>query len=220
MKRRDLITAAAGALAATVLAGGVAWAAIPDAGGVIHGCHKKNNGQLRLADTAADCNASELAVQWSQTGPQGPPGLKGDQGDQGIQGIPGDKGEPGPQGLQGLPGDQGPQGPPGPKGDKGDQGIQGPAGPGGISGYQIVASPDRTIPAFGTDGETVVCPPGKVVTGGGVVTGLPPTGGIRDGQIADSYPESNGWYARVYNPDPNLQFGLHFSVYAICINAG
>jgi hypothetical protein len=35
MRRSDLIAAAAGALVATVLAGGVAWAAIPAADGTI-----------------------------------------------------------------------------------------------------------------------------------------------------------------------------------------
>ena len=77
MKKRDLIAATAGAIAATILAGGVAWAAIPDAAGVIHGCYKKSNGDLRVADSAAQCGHSEEPISWSQQGPQGPPGVSG-----------------------------------------------------------------------------------------------------------------------------------------------
>ena len=38
MRKRDLLSAALGALVATALAGGIAWAAIPSADGVINGC--------------------------------------------------------------------------------------------------------------------------------------------------------------------------------------
>jgi hypothetical protein len=90
----------AGSLAvASVLAAGIAYASIPGSGGVIHACFKSNNGQVRLVESAADCNPSEQAIQWNQIGPQGPAG------------------------PQGVPGPAGPQGPVGP------QGSQGPAGP-------------------------------------------------------------------------------------------
>ncbi len=46
MRRRDLIAAGLGAVAATVLAGGVAWAAIPE-GGVIQGCYD-SGGNLKV----------------------------------------------------------------------------------------------------------------------------------------------------------------------------
>jgi hypothetical protein len=47
----------AGSLAlARALAAGIAYAAIPDSGGVIHACFKSNNGQVRLVGSAADCN--------------------------------------------------------------------------------------------------------------------------------------------------------------------
>ena len=45
---------------------------------------QEDNGQLRLADAAADCNASELAISWSQRGPQG---LQGPQGMSGADGV-------------------------------------------------------------------------------------------------------------------------------------
>lgn len=66
-------------------------AAIPDAGGVIHGCYKTNQGTLRVIDTDAGqaCANSEAALNWNQTGPAGP------QGAQGPPGPPGPKGDPG-----------------------------------------------------------------------------------------------------------------------------
>jgi hypothetical protein len=36
---------------ALLVAGGIAYATIPDAGGVIHGCYQKNQGTLRVIDT-------------------------------------------------------------------------------------------------------------------------------------------------------------------------
>ena len=68
--------------------GGIAYANIPDAGGVIHGCYKKsspNQGTLRVIDTekAQTCLSSETSLSWSQTGPQGPQGIQGPQGPSG-----------------------------------------------------------------------------------------------------------------------------------------
>jgi hypothetical protein len=89
--RKPTFVAAVAALLA--LAGMVAYATIPDSKGVIHGCYKTQNGQLRVIDSGS-CDSSETALSWSQTRPQGPPG---------------------PQGLQGPQGPAGPQGPPGPR---------------------------------------------------------------------------------------------------------
>lgn len=77
--------AAASALAA------IAYASIPDANGVIHGCYKKSGGTLRVIDSAtAQCDErNETPVQWSQTGPQGLPGPQGEQGPAGPQGPAG-----------------------------------------------------------------------------------------------------------------------------------
>jgi hypothetical protein len=84
MRRRDLLAAAAGAIVATTLAGGIAWAAIPGPGGVIQGCYKQNNGQLRVVDVAGDCLPSELALNWNQQGIQGPSGPSGPPGPTGT----------------------------------------------------------------------------------------------------------------------------------------
>lgn len=58
---------------------GLAYAAIPDSQGVIHGCYRNSgllaNGQLRIIDgDSQTCNSNEAAISWNQTGPQGPPG--------------------------------------------------------------------------------------------------------------------------------------------------
>jgi len=69
------------------LGAGVAYAAIPDGSGVFHACYKTNGGQVRLVDSASDCNGSETSTQWSQTGPEGPAGPQGEQGPQGDPGV-------------------------------------------------------------------------------------------------------------------------------------
>jgi hypothetical protein len=49
-------------------AGGIAYAAIPDSTGVIHGCYQKNSGDLRVIDPGAGgaCTASENKLEWNQ----------------------------------------------------------------------------------------------------------------------------------------------------------
>ena len=129
-----------------VVAGTVAFASIPDSptgsGGVISGCFKTQNGQLRVIDPATEqCLPSETAISWNQVGPTGP------QGPQGIQGIQGPIGDTGPQGVQGLKGDtgaqgaQGLQGLTGATGPAGADGATGPAGPGGPAGATGPAGP-------------------------------------------------------------------------------
>jgi hypothetical protein len=76
------------------VAGGVAYATIPDSGGVIHGCYLKSIGSLRVIDPSAGqrCAGVEKAIQWNQTGPkglQGPPGANGAAGPAGPAGAPG-----------------------------------------------------------------------------------------------------------------------------------
>src|SRR5690348_13727269 len=59
-------------LAALVVAlGGVAFAAIPDSNGTIHGCYQKGNGNLRVVESSSDCRNSEQALAWNQQGPPG-----------------------------------------------------------------------------------------------------------------------------------------------------
>jgi len=71
-----------------LVAGGIAYAAIPDGSGAIHGCYQKNQGTLRVIDTGTTqtCSSSEAPLTWSQTGPQGQPGQPGQQGPPGPTG--------------------------------------------------------------------------------------------------------------------------------------
>lgn len=92
-------------------AGSVAYAAIPDDDGVIHGCYNKggllqDKGNLRVSEDGR-CRSNELAVKWSQTGPQGPVGPVGPVGPTGAKGETGAEGPAGPAGPQGAQGEQG-----------------------------------------------------------------------------------------------------------------
>lgn len=101
--------------AAALAAAGAAGVVYATGSGVINGCYKTQNGQLRVIDpTTAQCLPSETAISWSQTGPQGPMGLQGPVGPQGAVGPQGPQGPAGLQGLQGAQGDAGPTGPRGP----------------------------------------------------------------------------------------------------------
>jgi hypothetical protein len=156
MKRKVGLLALA--VACLLLVGGVAYAAIPDAAGVIHACYSKSGGALRVSD-AGGCKSTEVALSWNQIGPAGltwrgewasgssyqPRDAVLYQGSSYIaifanQGSTppnsnwmllaskGEKGDKGDTGTAGAQGPTGPQGPQGPKGDKGDTGDAGPAG--------------------------------------------------------------------------------------------
>jgi len=74
---------------AVVVAAGIAQLtqASVGSGGVIQGCYKTQNGQLRVIDPDTQaCLPSETLISWNQTGPVGP------QGPQGIQGPVGPRG--------------------------------------------------------------------------------------------------------------------------------
>jgi hypothetical protein len=77
VRRRPLLLAVGVALAVAA-AGGIAYAGIPDSGGVIHGCYKTspNQGTLRVIDSekGQTCSVNESALNWNQTGPPGPRG--------------------------------------------------------------------------------------------------------------------------------------------------
>ena len=129
--------AVAGAVAviALALAGGIAYATIPDANKVFTACVLNGVGTIRLIDKSlpsgsplSHCTSREAQISWNEIGPQGPPGSKGDTGPQGPDGPQGPTGDTGPQGPQGDPGPPGPAGDAGPKGDTGPAGSQGPAG--------------------------------------------------------------------------------------------
>jgi type VI protein secretion system component Hcp len=119
LQRRSMRVAMLAA-ALLAVAGGLAYATIPDSGGVIHACYLTKLGTLRVIDPSAgqQCTSLETAIDWNKQGPQG------------IQGLPGPKGDTGATGPAGAKGDQGDPGPQGPPGPKGDPGPQGPAGAG------------------------------------------------------------------------------------------
>lgn len=73
--------------------GGVAWAAIPGPGGVIHGCYNKHGGQLRVINASAKCRRKEAALNWSEIGPPGPHAGTGPRGATGKSGAPGAPGQ-------------------------------------------------------------------------------------------------------------------------------
>src|SRR5215212_3895311 len=77
-------TLAVAAVLAAVFAASAAYAAIPDGGGVIHGCYEVGTGKLRVTDTQTNvpktCTSKEAALDWNQQGPKGDTGAKGDPG--------------------------------------------------------------------------------------------------------------------------------------------
>ncbi|HEY6836589.1 MAG TPA: hypothetical protein VI142_09080 [Gaiellaceae bacterium] len=97
--RRGALAVTAVALAA--IAGAVAYAVADiGGGGVINGCYKTQNGQLRVIDPARDhCLASETPISWSQIGPTG---SQGAQGPTGPRGPTGNAGPTGPAGVSGY----------------------------------------------------------------------------------------------------------------------
>jgi hypothetical protein len=75
MRRNVLIVIVAAGLA---VAGGVAYATIPDGAGAIHACYSKSGGAIRVIDdSVTNCKASETSLDWSVTGPAGPAGPAG-----------------------------------------------------------------------------------------------------------------------------------------------
>jgi hypothetical protein len=84
------------ALIAAALVAGTAYATIPDAGGVIHGCADRD-GALRVIDPSAGgaCARKDTVVDWNQRGVKGDPGPPGPPGPAGtisklddLEGIP------------------------------------------------------------------------------------------------------------------------------------
>lgn len=106
MKRKLVVALAAASL---VGIGAVAYASIPDSGGVIHGCYSNLTGALKVIDTSAgqSCNGIQTPLNWNQTGPAGPQGPTGPTGPTGATGATG------PAGAPGAVGATGPQGPSG-----------------------------------------------------------------------------------------------------------
>ena len=86
------------AIAIFAVAGGVAYAAIPDAGtGVYHACMLKNVGTIRIIDPERQrCSASlEVEITFNKQGPTGNPGPTGPPGPPGPPGQDGEDGQDG-----------------------------------------------------------------------------------------------------------------------------
>jgi hypothetical protein len=112
------------------VAGGVAYAAIPDAAGVYHGCVLKN-GTLRIIDPDTDqCKANERAITFNQTGQKGDPGSPGAPGQPGADGTNGTNGTDGTNGTNGAPGQPGADGKDGTNGTDGTSPTVAQLGPG------------------------------------------------------------------------------------------
>ena len=75
--KRRWIALAGGVLGLSV--GGIAYATIPGASGVISACYQTQAGELRVidAEAGAKCRAGETPLSWNQAGQQGQPGLSG-----------------------------------------------------------------------------------------------------------------------------------------------
>ena len=93
------------------LAGGIAYATIPDGGNVYTACMLKRIGTVRLIDPSlpssnlmSHCTGLEAKITWNQQGQAGEPGPAGAKGDIGPQGPKGDTGTQGPQGPRGPAG--------------------------------------------------------------------------------------------------------------------
>jgi hypothetical protein len=153
VRGRWLAAAVAAALAAAGIAAAVQ-AGIPDTSGVIHGCYKASNGQLRLVARARSCSRSEHAVSWSSTGPRGasgpagPAGASGQPGSAGPPGATGATGTTGATGATGSTGGAGPAGSTGPPGKAGADGATGPAGATGASGGTGATGPRGPSDAY------------------------------------------------------------------------
>jgi hypothetical protein len=162
MNLKRLLTFAGGALLAVVVAGGVAYATIPDQNNVYRACVLKGVGQVRLIDKSlpstnpmSHCTANETEVSWNQAGQPGPPGPQGTKGDPGPAGTNGNNGTDGKDGqsVTTAPEPAGRNcaaggvqltavnglsyvcnGERGPQGDRGPQGESGAQGPKGDQG--------------------------------------------------------------------------------------
>lgn len=179
----------AGVAIGAVVAGGIAYAAIPATDGTIHACYAKTGnittykGAIRIVEQGEACKANEVPITWNQKGAKGDQGLQGltgPAGATGAAGAVGATGAQGPKGDTGLTGPQGPKGdtgltgPQGPKGDTGATGPTGPAGPEGPKGdagvlgsLQRASSGGVAVPPGPRKFVSATCPQNTHVVSGG-----------------------------------------------------
>jgi hypothetical protein len=145
---------------ALAVAGGIAYASVPNSAGVYTACKLNATGTIRLIDTSlppthllGHCTSFETQINWNQQGQPGPRGPIGPAGPAGPAGARGaDSTVPGPTGAQGVTGGQGPAGPQGVKGDTGPQGPAGEAGPQGPTGETGPQGPGDALSVHGFTG--------------------------------------------------------------------
>jgi hypothetical protein len=195
-------------------------------------------GATGATGATGNTGASGLMGATGSTGPTGPPGLgatgpTGVSGGIGPTGVGGATGPIGPTGIgatggigpTGVRGATGPTGigatggvgPTGVRGATGPTGIgaTGATGPPGVSGYQQVTLPVSLDPQI-VLGETVNCPPGTSVLGGGYGFSVNGLGGniVASVQLVQSFPSSStSWEVWVANKS-NVSIPSTF--YAIC----
>jgi Collagen triple helix repeat (20 copies) len=207
MRKWQRVAGIAGLTVGLVAGGaGIAYAAVPDPDGTIHGCVSKLTGTIRVIDpsTGAKCNALENPLNFSQ------------------------QGAPGPAGPAGPAGPQGPAGPTGATGAQGPAGANGANGVNGVSGYEVV----RTVGADSTADDKVqvaTCPDGKTVVGGGGGPVFGPAGvsGTVDlVAVHASFPLQllhgsvyDTWDVQAVETSPDTITQWHLVAYAICVNA-
>jgi hypothetical protein len=201
MSRTHLLAAAAGALVASVLAGGIALAAIPDANLVVHTCYSQSTGTWRPIDYPTQrCKSGETQLDINQKG------IKGDTGPIGAAGAEGPAGPAGPQGPKGDKGDPCLSSDPACVGPKGDPGAQGPPGPSGLSGYQIVWTGFHHLDPFEFSTVEAMCPAGELAIGGGFTA--------PDADVQENRPQQNGAGWEVFAQEGATEGGI--SAFAVC----
>lgn len=98
---------AVGALVVLLLSTTMAAASVPHSETeIISACYLKAGGAVRVIDAEAGetCRRGEVAISWSERGPQGEPGEAGPAGEPGAKGERGDPGPAGPASLAALSG--------------------------------------------------------------------------------------------------------------------
>jgi hypothetical protein len=132
-----------------------------------------------------------------------------------------------PRGPRGRRGDEGPRGPRGQKGARGSRGPAGKTGRSGVSGYEVVSQVFKDVAVPNSGGQrglsavqTVQCPDGKRVVGGGSDLGT------NDGQSAAqrqvtlslSGPNGNGsgWSVQLFNTSTAADASIDLRIFAVC----
>ncbi len=138
-RRFVIITAALFAVA-----GGIAYATIPNAAGVYTACKLNALGTIRLIDPSLPstsllqhCTSLETQITWNQQGVPGAAGTNGTNGKDGVNGLAGTNGTNGAPCLPSIPACVGPTGPAGAAGKDGTNGTDGKNGTNGIDGTSV-----------------------------------------------------------------------------------